>query len=138
LRLQNAKNQAVWEVNQSVSAVQQARDQFDAALKLAILTRQVRDVQLKRHDEAPAAVEDTISAQRNVALAEGHVVRARANYAKALIRYEEATGTLLERNNIEMSDAISGFAAPTNSLTGPGCPSFPPAQKSTGTTYRFE
>jgi hypothetical protein len=36
------------------------------------------------------------------------VVQARATYAKALIQYEQATGTLLERNNISLSDAVGG------------------------------
>jgi len=56
-----------------------------------------------------ARVEDLITAQRNLAIAEGHVVKARATYAKTLIQYEEATGTLLERNNIEMSEAVDGI-----------------------------
>jgi len=54
-------------------------------------------------------LEDVITAQRNVAIAEGRVVRARAAYAKTLIQYGQATGTLLERNNIEMSGAIDGI-----------------------------
>jgi outer membrane protein TolC len=55
---------------------------------------------------ASATVEDVITAQQNVAIAQGHVVRAHAIYAKALIQYEQATGTLLERNKIEMSEAV--------------------------------
>jgi hypothetical protein len=35
-------------------------------------------------------------------------VKAHATYAKALIQYEKVTGTLLDRNNIEMSDAVHG------------------------------
>jgi len=35
-------------------------------------------------------------------------VRAHVTYAKALIQYEEVTGTLLERHNIEMSEAVNG------------------------------
>jgi len=35
-------------------------------------------------------------------------VTARAAYAKALIQYEQATGTLLERNNINLSEAVQG------------------------------
>ena len=52
---------------------------------------------------AAATVEDVIAAQRNLATAEGNVVRDRAAYAKALIQFEQATGTLLDRNHIEMS-----------------------------------
>jgi len=35
-------------------------------------------------------------------------VKAHATYAKASIQYEQATGTLLERHNIEMSEAVNG------------------------------
>jgi hypothetical protein len=35
-------------------------------------------------------------------------VKARAAYAKALIQYEQATGTVLERNNINLSEAEQG------------------------------
>jgi outer membrane protein TolC len=109
MKLQNAKNQAVWDVNKAVSAVQQARGQFEATLKLAKLARQVLEMHQKTFTLASSArVEDLITAQRNLAIAEGHVVRARATYAKTLIQYEQATGTLLERNHIEMSEAIDG------------------------------
>jgi hypothetical protein len=36
------------------------------------------------------------------------VVTARAAYAKALIQFEQMTGTLLERNNIDLSEAVQG------------------------------
>ena len=110
LKLQNAKNQAVWDVNKAVSAVQQAQDQFEATLRLAKLAREVLEMHQKTFTLASSArVEDLITAQRNLAIAEGHVVKARATYAKTLIQYEEATGTLLERNNIEMSEAVDGI-----------------------------
>jgi outer membrane protein TolC len=57
---------------------------------------------------ASVAVEDVITAQRNLATAEDHVVKARVTYAKALVQYEQATGTILERNTIEMSEAVDG------------------------------
>jgi outer membrane protein TolC len=53
-------------------------------------------------------VEDVITAQRNLATAEGNVVKTRATYAKALIQYEQATGTLLDRNKIALSEAVDG------------------------------
>lgn len=110
MKLQNAKNQAVWDVNKAVSAVQQARDQFEATLKLAKLARQVLEMHRKTFTLASSArIEDLITAQRNLAIAESHVVKARATYARTLIQYEQATGTLLERNNIEMSEAVDGI-----------------------------
>jgi outer membrane protein TolC len=65
-------------------------------------------MQQKRFTLASVAAEDVITAQQNLAIAQGHVVRAHATYAKALIQYEQATGTLLERHNIEMSEAVNG------------------------------
>ena len=65
-------------------------------------------MQQQKFTLASATVEDVITAQRNLATAEGNVVKDRAAYAKALIQYEQATGTLLERNNIDMSEAVEG------------------------------
>jgi outer membrane protein TolC len=108
MKLQDSKNQAVWEVSKAVSAVHQARGQLDATLHLATVARQVLDMQQQKFKLASATVEDVITAQRNLATAEGNVVKVRATYAKALIQYEQATGTLLERKNIELSDAVDG------------------------------
>jgi len=108
MKLQDAKNQAVWDVSKAVSAVQQARSQLDATLKLAAVSRQVLEMQQQKFTLASATVEDVITAQRNLATAEGNVVKNRATYAKALIQYEQATGTLLDRNNISLSEAVDG------------------------------
>ena len=82
-KLQNAKDYAVWDVSKAVSAVQQARDRLDAALKLVTLARQVHEMQHQKFTLALATVEDVITAQRNLAAAQSHVVIARAIYAKA-------------------------------------------------------
>ena len=110
MKLQDAKNQALWDVSKAVSAVQQARDQLDATLKLMTLARQGLEMQHQKFTLALATVEEYIAAQQNLAIARGHVVKAHTAHAKALIRYQRATGTLLERNNIEMSEAVSGEA----------------------------
>ena len=108
MKLQDAKNQAVWGVSKAVSAVEQAKSQLDAALNLAAISRQVLGMQQQKFTLASATVEDVIIAQSNLANAQGNVVTARAAYAKALIQYEQATGTLLERNNINLSEAVQG------------------------------
>ena len=108
MSLQQAKNQAVWDVSKAVSAVEQAKSQLDAALNLAGISRQVLDKQQQKFTLASATVEDVINAQNNLASAQGNVVTARAAYAKALIQFEQATGTLLDRNNIDLSEAVQG------------------------------
>ena len=118
MKLQDAKNQAVWDVSKAVSAVRQAQSQLDATLKLAGVSRQVLDMQQQKFTLASATVEDVITAQRNLATAEGNVVKARATYAKALIQYEQATGTLLDRNNIALAEAVDGEVHRAPSIPG--------------------
>ena len=108
MKLQNAKDYAVWDVSKAVSAVQQARDRLDARLKLVTLARQVHEMQHQKFTLALATVQDVITAQQNLAAAQSQVVIARAVYARTLIQYEQATGTLLDRHNIALSEAIDG------------------------------
>ena len=63
-------------------------------------------LQQQRFPSALEKVEEVITAQRNLALAESQFSKARAGFARTLIQYEEATGTRLERNNIQMSEAV--------------------------------
>jgi outer membrane protein TolC len=95
-------------VSKAVSGVQQAKSQLDAAMNLEAISRQVLGMQQQKFTLAAATVEDVIVAQTNLANAQGTVVTARAAYAKALIQYEQFTGTLLERNNINLSEAVQG------------------------------
>ena len=108
VKLQDAKNMAVWAVNKAWTGVRQSRNQLDAVQKLVALARQVLQMQQEKFTRALCAVEEVITAQQNLAIAQGHIVRAHVTYAKALIQYEEVTGTLLERHNIEMSEAVNG------------------------------
>jgi outer membrane protein len=108
VKLQDAKNTAVWAVNKAWTGVRQSRNQLDAVQKLVTLARQVLGMQQEKFTRALCAVEEVITAQQNLAIAQGHVVRAHVTYAKALIQYEEVTGTLLERHNIKMSEAVNG------------------------------
>ena len=107
-KLQDAKNQAVWNVSKTLSAVEQARDQLASAQKLVKLARQVLDMRHQKAALPSSDVEDAITAQHNLTLAQARVVDARATYAKALIQYEVATGTLLDRNNIALTEAVEG------------------------------
>jgi outer membrane protein TolC len=122
MKLQQAKNQAVWDVSKAVSAVEQTKSQLDAALNLATISRQVLGMQQQKFTLASATVEDVIIAQSNLANAQGNVVTARAAYAKALIQFEQATGTLLERNNINLSEAVQGEVHHAPNIPGTPAP----------------
>jgi outer membrane protein TolC len=73
----------------------------------------------KKFTLAPTGtVQEVISAQRDLALAQNNEVKARAAYAKGFIQFEQATGTLLERNHIGLSDAVRGEVARVPHIPG--------------------
>ena len=47
-------------------------------------------------------------AQRDLAEAESADVQARVNYAKSLVAYQVAVGSLLEHNGIDADEALRG------------------------------
>jgi outer membrane protein len=62
-----------------------------------------------------------IQMQNSLTQAEGQLVTTEFNYAQALTQFEVATGTLLEKNDIELTDALTG-AAPHRNPNIPGTP----------------
>jgi outer membrane protein len=99
VKLQNTENQAVWNVNKAWNGVNQSRDQLEATQKLVSFAREVVEVQQQKFALTTCTMEEVITSQQNLAIAQGHVVKAHATYAKALIQYELATGTLLEKQH---------------------------------------
>ena len=66
IRLQDARNVAVWDVSKAVSGVDQARNQLEAAQKLVKLALQVVQMQHQKFTQAVATVEEYITAQQNL------------------------------------------------------------------------
>lgn len=124
MKLQQAKNQVVWDVSKDVALVHQAEGQLEAAVKVTALARQSYDMEHTKFTVGQATVGEVIASQSQLATAEGNEVKARAGYAKALIAFEQATGTVLRRNNIELSDAMRGEVARRPEI--PGTPVTPP------------
>ena len=108
IQLQQARNKAVWDVSKAVSAVDQARGDLAAARNVAGLARQsLQGVQLK-FKLGRATVTEVIQSQRDLDTAQVSEVKARSDYAKALIQFEQATGTVLTRNHVALADAKRG------------------------------
>jgi hypothetical protein len=61
-----------------------------------------------------------------VATAEGTEAQARDDYAKALVQYAQVTATILERFNIEISEAKTGQV--TRAMNIPGTTARPTGQ----------
>ncbi len=108
IQLQQARNKAVWDVSKAVSAVDQARGDLAAARNVAGLARQsLQGVQLK-FKLGRATVTEVIQSQRDLDTAQVSEVKARSDYAKAFIQFEQATGTVLTRNHVALADAKRG------------------------------
>lgn len=116
--MQQARNQAVWDVSKAVSAVEQARGQLEAANKVAALARQTLEMEHTKFTVGQATVQEVINSQGTLATAEGSVVKQEAAYAKALVQFEQATGTILKRNNIGIADAERGEVARRPNIPG--------------------
>jgi outer membrane protein len=118
MKLQQAQNQAVWDVSKAVSAVHQAGSQLDAAIKVAGLARESLSMEQTKFKVGQAAATEVIASQGGLATAEDNVVKERATYAKALIQFEQATGTILQKNNIVLQNAIEGNVPRTPNIPG--------------------
>lgn len=118
MKLRQARNQMVWDVSKVVSQVHQAQGKLQAADKVAVLARQTYEMTHTKFAAGRATVREVITAQTQLGTAENDVVQARAGYAKALIDFEQATGTLLSRNHIELANAIQGTAPHPANIPG--------------------
>ncbi|HTV56827.1 MAG TPA: TolC family protein [Terriglobia bacterium] len=108
MKLQQAQNQAVWDVSKAVSAVHQAQGQLDASRGVVALARESLSMEETKFKVGGAQASEVITAQTALATAEDNVVKGRATYAKALIQFEQATGTILQKNNVVLQNAIDG------------------------------
>ena len=117
-KLQQAKNQVVWDVSKAVSAATQASGELDAARKVIGLAKQnLTGVQTK-FELGRATVSEVIQAQRDLSTAEASEVKARSDYAKALIQFELATGTIMDRFHIQLADAKQGRVSRPANIPG--------------------
>ncbi|TAM83924.1 MAG: TolC family protein [Acidobacteria bacterium] len=118
MKLQQARNQMVWDVSKAVSLVHQAQGKLEASVKVATLARQTYEMTHTKFTAGRATVREVITAQTQLGTAENEVVQARAGYAKALISFEQASGTLLSRYNIEISNAVQGTVPRPKNIPG--------------------
>ncbi|HEX5412255.1 MAG TPA: TolC family protein [Terriglobia bacterium] len=118
MKLQQARNQMVWDVSKAVALVHQAQGKLEASIKVADLARQTYDMTHTKFTAGRATVREVITAQTQLGTAENDVVQARAGYARALVDFEQATGTLLSRHNIEISNAVQGTAPRSKNIPG--------------------
>jgi outer membrane protein TolC len=111
LRMEQLKKQVRIEVRNAQFALDQTGARVQAARKARDLAQRTFDITKKEQDLGAGSSYQTLSAQRDLALAELDLVNAMTIYAKAKVELDRATGTTLEHNGILIQDAISGVVS---------------------------
>ncbi|HTZ83832.1 MAG TPA: TolC family protein [Candidatus Acidoferrales bacterium] len=108
LRLEQLKKQVRIEVRNAQYALDQTGARVEAARKARDLAQRTFEITKKEQELGAGSSYQTLSAQRDLALAELDLVSAMTVYAKAKVELDRATGTTLEHNGILIQDAVSG------------------------------
>lgn len=111
LRSEQLKKQVRIEVRNAQYALDQTGARVEAARKARDLAQRTFDITKKEQELGAGSSYQTLSAQRDLSLAELDLVSAMTTYQKAKVELDRATGTTLEHNGILIQDAISGVAS---------------------------
>jgi outer membrane protein TolC len=119
LRLEQLKKQVRIEVRNAQYAVEQTGARVQAARKARDLAQRTFDITKKEQDLGSGSSYQTLSAQRDLSLAELDLVTAMTIFEKAKVELDRATGATLEHNGIRLQDAVSGTISGTTSALSP-------------------
>jgi outer membrane protein TolC len=111
LRSEQLKKQVRIEVRNAQYALDQTGARVEAARKARDLAQRTFDITKKEQELGAGSSYQTLSAQRDLALAELDLVGAMTTYQKAKVELDRATGTTLEHNGILVQNAISGVVS---------------------------
>ena len=108
LRMEQLKKQVRIEVRNAQYALEQTAARVQAARKARDLAKRTFEITQKEQDLGAGSSYQTLSAQRDLALAELDLVTAMTVFEKAKVELDRATGTTLEHNGIRVQEAVSG------------------------------
>jgi outer membrane protein len=111
LLLQRQINQIRVDVQNAITAVNQARTQYEAAVKGRVLQEQTLDADQKKLALGATTVYQVIQDQRDLTTAAAAEVTAQATYAGARVQLDVATGSTLANNNVEFDEAKTGHVS---------------------------
>jgi outer membrane protein TolC len=115
LRREQLRNQIRIEVSNAQYALQQTAARVDAAKQARDLAQRTFEIMQKEQTLGAGSTFQTLTAQRDLALAELDLVTAMTIYEKAKIELDRATGSTLEHNGIQIQEAITGKVANSGS-----------------------
>jgi len=104
---QQIKNIRVSVQNAWIGVIQ-ARARYQSALKARILQEQTLDAENKKYALGASTSFLVVQTQRDLATAQASEVAALAAYNRALVNLDLQTGTVLEKNHVELAEAKTG------------------------------
>ena len=110
LRQQQLKKQIRIEVRNAQYALEQSLARVHAARKARDLAQKTFTIMQKEQDLGAGSTFQTLTAQRDLALAELDLVNANTTYQKSKVELQRATGTTLADNGIQVQNAVDGVA----------------------------
>jgi outer membrane protein TolC len=111
LRMEQLKKQVRIEVRNAQYALDQTGARVQAARKARDLAQRTFDITKKEQELGSGSIYQTLSAQRDLALAELDLVSAQTTYEKAKVELDRTTGATLQHNGILLQDAITGVVS---------------------------
>jgi outer membrane protein len=111
LTVQKLINQIRVDVQTGLTAVLQARAQYQAATKARILQEQTADAEVKKLAVGASTPYNVILMQRDMWQAQDAEVQAQALYILARVQLDWATGMTLDHNNVQMNEAQAGHVS---------------------------
>lgn len=108
LRKEQLRKQIRIEVRNAQFALDQTGARVAAARKARDLAQRTFEIMKKEQELGAGSSYQTLSAQRDLALAELDLVGAMTTYQKAKVELDRSTGITLEHNGILIQDAITG------------------------------
>jgi outer membrane protein TolC len=110
LRREELRNQIRIEVRNADYALEQTAARVDAARKARDLAQRTFEITQKEQTLGAGSTFQTMTAQRDLSLAELDLVTAMTVYEKAKVELDRATASTLDDNGISIQDAIKGTA----------------------------
>lgn len=106
--LQRSRNQVSLEVRQAIIGLQQGKAQVEAAHQAVRLARETFEAEQKKLAAGVSTSYNVILRERDLTAAQLAEVQAVDTYAKALVEMDRSMGTTLDRNGVQINDALAG------------------------------
>jgi outer membrane protein TolC len=111
LAVQKEVNQIRMDVQNGLIAVKNARARYQTAKVASDVAQQVLDAEQKKYELGASTSYLVVQHQTDLATARQAEVAAVAAYAQAKLQLDQATGTILDSNNIVINEAKNGHVS---------------------------